>query len=95
MDRHRSDADRLTRYDVPVPTCPRCKVAFLDGESHVCERKRRRGVIVWSFAAVAYGALWYASGSPFAPGAVVIYLFTVLMIAVGHVIATVLRVFGG
>ena len=24
-----------------MPICPRCEVAYLDGETHVCERRRR------------------------------------------------------
>ena len=78
-----------------MPTCPRCKVAFLDGETHVCQRTNRRGVIVWSGVAVAYAVAAYLAGSLFQPAVIPIYLFVVLILAAGHLIANLFHLFGG
>jgi len=78
-----------------VPTCPRCKVAFLDGETHVCQRKSRRGLVVCSGVAVAYAVAAYKAGTLFQPAVIATYLFVVLFVAAGHLIANLFHLFGG
>ena len=70
-------------------------MAFLDGETHVCQRKSRRGVIVWSCVAVAYAVAAYKASSLFQPAAIAIYLFIVLILGAGHLIANLFHLSGG
>lgn len=77
-----------------MPTCPRCKVAFLDGETHSCERKTHRVAVFWSCVAAIYVVLAYEAGSIFQPGAVAIYLLIVLVMGAGRVFAHLLNLLG-
>jgi hypothetical protein len=79
-----------------VPTCPRCKLAFLDGETHACQRKSRRATVLWICGlAVIYAAFAYQAGSVLQPGAVAMYMVVVAILLAGHWMANVLHLLLG
>lgn len=78
-----------------MPTCPRCKMAFLVGETHTCKPRSRRPAIILGVAVAIYAAAAVSVGSVFQPGAVVLYLLIVLVMGIGRVVGQVLHLFAG
>lgn len=84
-----------------MPVCPRCRIAFLDGEVHRCTRPSRRATVVWGALAalyvITYSVMSYEDGRLVNPAVVVVYLpvlFGLLMTGLVHLLLTICRVTG-
>jgi hypothetical protein len=79
-----------------MPDCPRCGVAYLDGESHSCAEKDRSWLMV---AVVGTVLLWIALSVAGAPVVTMTnYMFIVIIglgkMILGGLLARLLRVVG-
>jgi len=81
-----------------MPTCSRCKVAYLDGESHRCPPKSHPALIVCGCLLVIYAGSALMMGSAVMPALFVGYFgynfAHALAAGVGHLVVNMLHAFG-
>ena len=66
-----------------MPDCPRCGVAFLDGESHRCVQNDRRGLLV---VVVGAGLLWMVLSVAGAPIVRTVNYLFLLIVGLGKML---------
>jgi hypothetical protein len=70
-------------------------MVFLDGETHICERKSRRAMVALGCIAAIYAVAAYETGSLMQPAVIPLYLFIVLMSGAGRVVGSLLHLLSG
>jgi hypothetical protein len=66
-----------------MPDCPRCGVAYLDGESHHCVQNDRRGL---TLVVVCAGLLWIVLSAAGAPVVTTVNYLFLLIVGLGKML---------